>query len=67
MLDDFHPDAFKQVQQYVEESKDYINGCSTRMKLLANGIMKSWNSYKYLGRFFITLKRIYVKAVQLRG
>ena len=67
MLDDYHPDAFKQVQHYVEESKDYIDGCGTRIKLLAKGILKSWTSYKLLGRFFITMKRVYVKAVQLRG
>lgn len=67
MLDDYHPDAFEQVQQYVEESKDYIDGCGTRIKILAKGILKSWTSYKLLGSFFITMKKLYVKAVQLKG
>ena len=67
MLDDYHADAFKQIQQYVKESKDYIDGCGTRIKLLAKGILKSWNSYRKLGRFFLTMKKVYVKAVQMQG
>ncbi len=67
MLNDYHPEAFKQVQQYITESKDYIEGCSTRIKLLAKSILKSWSRNKPLGKFFLNMKRIYVKSAQMRG
>ena len=67
MLNDYHPDAFKQVQHYVTESKDYIQGCSFRIRLLAKSILKSWTIYSVFGRLFLNMKRIYVKIAQKRG
>lgn len=66
MLNDYHPKEFEKIQSYIKESKEYISKCSIRIRLLAYAIMKSWNAYRLCGHFFLSMKRIYVKIIQIK-
>ena len=60
MLDSVNMEQYIRCQRNIEKNKEYISGCSTRIRILANAIRKSWRTYAIFGWFFWYMKRGYI-------
>lgn len=56
MLKNKNERVFRKVQKNIESCKEYIDKCSTRMRLISKAILKSWTAYRIVGGGILEIK-----------
>ena len=67
MLNNVDMGVYGKIKENIQSNKGYLPNCSTRVKLLANCLLKSWPLYWFVGGIIWNMKRLYVTLKRCRG